>query len=109
MINDEADEVTKIFLDTLKNRHQNNLESMKGSAFVFDYVDLSYQKSHEISPNHGGSYVVSPDRIKNKKATVNPINKGYNKCFQFAVTVALNHEEVGKHAERITKIKPFIS
>ena len=41
MINDGADEVKKL-LDTLKNRHQNNLESMKCSAFVFDYVDLSY-------------------------------------------------------------------
>ena len=44
---------------------------MKGSAFVFDYVDLSYYKSHEINPNHGGSYVDSPDRIKSRKATVN--------------------------------------
>ena len=23
------------------------------------------------------------------------------------MTVALNHEEIGKHAERITKVKPF--
>ena len=37
IINDGADEVKKLF-DTLKNRHQNNLESMKGSAFVFDYI-----------------------------------------------------------------------
>ena len=34
MINDEADEVIKNFFDTLKNRPPNNLESMKGSAFV---------------------------------------------------------------------------
>ena len=26
-----------------------------------------------------------------------------------AITVALNHEEIGKHSERITKIKPFIN
>ena len=44
----------------------------------------------------------------NKKATINPINKKDNKCFQRAVTVALNCEELGKHVERITKIKPFI-
>ena len=31
-INDEAGEV----FDSLKNRDQNNLELMKGSAFVFD-------------------------------------------------------------------------
>ena len=27
------------------------------------------------------------------------------KCFQYAVTFALNHEERGKHSERITKIQ----
>ena len=38
MINDEADEVIKELFDSLKNRYQNNLESMKGSNFVFGYV-----------------------------------------------------------------------
>ena len=38
MINDEADEIIKDLLDSLKNRYQNNLESMKVSEFVFDYV-----------------------------------------------------------------------
>ena len=38
MINDEADEVIKELFDSLKNRYQNNLESMKGSELVFDYV-----------------------------------------------------------------------
>ena len=32
-----------------------------------------------------------------------------NKCFQYAVTVALNHEEIKKDPQRITKIKPFIN
>ena len=38
MINDEADEVIKGLFDSLKNRYQNNLESMKDS--VFSYVRL---------------------------------------------------------------------
>ena len=42
------------------------------------------------------------------KSTVNPINKKDKKCIQYAVIVALNHEEVGKYPERITKIKSFI-
>ena len=46
---------------------------------------------------------------KNKKATINPINKKDNKCFQYAATIALNHEQIEKHPERIAKIKPFIS
>ena len=42
MINDEADEVIEKLFESLKNRYQNNLESMKGSEFVFDYVHLSH-------------------------------------------------------------------
>ena len=40
MINNEADEVMKELFGSIKNRYQNNLESMKGSEFVFDYVYL---------------------------------------------------------------------
>ena len=46
--------------------------------------------------NCGGSYKDYPDWIKNKKATINPINKKDIKCFQYAVTVALNQEEIKK-------------
>ena len=42
MINDEADEVIKQLSDSLKNRYQNNFESIKGSEFVLDYVQLLY-------------------------------------------------------------------
>ena len=38
MINDEASKVIEELFDSLKNRYQNNLQSMKGSEFVFDYV-----------------------------------------------------------------------
>ena len=107
MINDEADEVIKELFDSLKNRYQNNLELMKSSQFVFNYVHLLYYKCHKINPNRGGSYIDSLDWIKNKRATVNPINKKDNKCFQYAVTVALNHEEIKKDWQRITKNKPF--
>ena len=96
MINHEADEVVKELFDSLKTKYQNNLESMKGSEFVFDYVQILYYKCQKTKPNLGGSYIDSPDWIKNKKATINPTNKKYNKCFQYAVTVALNHEEIGK-------------
>ena len=51
MINDEADEVMKELFDSLKNRYQNNLELIKGSEFVFDYVHLLYYKCHNIYLN----------------------------------------------------------
>ena len=40
MINYQANEVTENLFDSLKNRYQINLKSIKGSEFVFDYVHL---------------------------------------------------------------------
>ena len=82
---------------------------MKGSEFVFNCVQLLYYTCHKVNPNHGGSYIGSPDSIKSKKETIISINKKYIKCFQYAVTIALNHEEIKKHPQRITKITPFIN
>ena len=84
----------------------------KGSEFVFGLFSvchLLYYKCHKINPNRGGSYIDSPDWIKNKKATINPINKKDNKCFQYTVTVALNHEEIKKDPQRIANVKAFIN
>ena len=105
MINNEADEVTKELFDSLKYRNENNLESMKASEFVFNYLHLLYYKYHKINLNWRGSYIDS----KNKKPTINPINKNDNKCFQYPVIVTLNHEEVREEPKEITKIKLFIN
>ena len=65
----------KKLFDSLKNRYGSNLEFIKDSELVFNYLHLLYYKFRKINPNHGGSYIDSPDSIKNKKATMNPINK----------------------------------
>ena len=54
-MNDKVDEITEELFDSLKNRYQNNLESMKGSEFIFDYVHLLCYKCHKINPNRDGS------------------------------------------------------
>ena len=45
---------------------------------------------------------------KEKKATINPQNKDYNKCFQYAVTIALNYDKIEINPERVSKVKPYI-
>ena len=67
MNSDEADEVIEELFDSLKNRYQNNLESMRASEFVFDYVNLLHYKCHKTNSNRGGSYIDSSDLIKSKK------------------------------------------
>ena len=39
---------------------------MKGSEFVFDYAQWLHYKCHKINLSCGGSYIDSPDLIKNK-------------------------------------------
>ena len=66
-----------------------------------------YYKLHKISLNRGGSYLDSLKWLKNKNATINPKNND-DKCFQYAITVALNNEQIKSHPKRISNIKPFI-
>ena len=61
----------------------------------------------KVSLSRGGSYIDSTKWLKNKKATINPKNKD-DKCFQYALTVALNYEQIAKDPQRISKIKTFI-
>ena len=49
VISNEADEVIEELFDSLKNRYKNNLESIKDSEFVFDYVQLFHYKRHKIN------------------------------------------------------------
>ena len=105
MINNKTNEVIKDLLQSLLSKYLN----IKGSELVFDCVHLLYYKCHKINPDRGGSYIDFPDWIKNKKSTINPITKKDNKCFQYTITVALNPEKIKENAEKITKIKHFIS
>ena len=53
IISDEADEAIGEPIDSLKNRYENNFESIKGSDSVLDYVYLMYYKYHKINLNRG--------------------------------------------------------
>ena len=45
--------------------------------------------------------------VENIKAIINPENNDDN-CFQYALTVVLNHQNIENNPQRISKIKPFI-
>ena len=51
----------------------------------------------------------SLDSIENKRSAKKSIHKIDNKCFQHAVIVALNHEEIWKNPKRITKVNPLLN
>ena len=82
---------------------------MRGSEFVFDAVNALYHDLNKISLNRGGSYIKSPEWVGDKKVTINPQNKKDDKCFQYALTIALYYEKIKDNRQRISKIKPFIN
>ena len=104
----DADEIIEGLFGSFLRKYEENLqEKMKGLDFKFDGVNFLYYDFNKISINRGGSYIDSPQWLKNKKSTINPINDNY-KCFQYAVTLALNLDKIRKNPQRISKIKPFI-
>ena len=106
---DNANEVVNEPLESLLSIYQNGLETLtRGSDFIIDSVQLLYYKCQRINFKRGGPYIDSPDRIKEKKATINLKNEDEN-VFQYAATVALNHEKTKKDPQKISRIKPFIN
>ena len=104
----DTDEIIKELFKSLLQRYQENLqEKMKGSDFAFDGLNYLYYHLNKISISKGGSYIDFPKWLKDKKSTINPKNIDY-KCFQYAVTLALNLDKINRHPQRISKIKPFI-
>ena len=106
---DNANEVVNEPLESLLSIYQNGLETLtRGSDFIIDSVQLLYYKCQRINFKRGGPYIDSPDRIKEKKATINLKNEDEN-VFQYAATVALNHGKTKKDPQKISRIKPFIN
>ena len=104
----ETEGIINELFNTFRKRYQEGLETkMKGSSFAFDHIDLLEHPFHKISLNRGSSYIESPEWIKNKGVTINPKNTKDNKCFQYAITAALNHQNIENYPERISKHKPF--
>ena len=96
----------EIFSKLIKSFLSNYLEEEKilrsGSNFVFESVDLLSVHIHKTNLKRRKSYIKSPKWILNKGATINPKNKD-NKCFQYSITAALNHQNI----QRISNIKAF--
>ena len=92
MDGNKTDEIIDEILESLLQSYQKKLEQpIKGSEFVPDSIDLLYYHLQKIGLKRRGSYIDSPEWLKNKKATINPKNNDHN-CFQYALTVTLNHQ-----------------
>ena len=69
---------------------------------------MFYHGIYKMSLNRGESHINSPEWLKNQKATINSKNHD-DKCFKYALIVALNYAQIKSYPERILKIKPFVN
>ena len=98
-----TNEIIKNLFNSILRRYQGGLhESMRGSEFVFDYVESLNYIFHKVDLKRSGSYIETPEWIQDKGATINCQNDD-NKCFQYAITIALNYDEIGNHHQRVNK------
>ena len=94
------DVVKRLINSFLNNYQQEELILRNGSNFVFESVGLLSYHIHKTSLKRGNSYIKSPEWVANKKAIINPKNVD-GRCFEYSLVVALRHNEIKSHPERI--------
>ena len=84
---------TENVIDTFFQNFQRIQETSneRESEFIPDSVELLEYELHKIDIIRTESYIVSPDWIASKKATINPKNEKDNKCFQWSIIAGLNY------------------
>ena len=108
MFGDNNDDIIEQLFESLLKKYEENLQNKMGSSECeFDGINFLYYDFNKTSINRGGSYIDSPKWLKDKKSTRNPKNND-DKCFQYAITLALNLDKIKKDPQRVSKIKPFI-
>ena len=92
MFGDDNDDIIEQLFESLLKKYEENLQNkMRGSGSEFDGVNSLYYDFKKTSINR--SYIDSPKWLKDKKSTINPKNND-DKCFQYAITLALNLDKI---------------
>ena len=103
----DTEDVSDKLLNTILQRFQQAQETSNddGSEFIPDSVELLYYHFQRIDIRRAESYIMSPDWIASKKATINPKNEKDNKCFQWSIISRLNYNKIKeKELKKNTKI-----
>ena len=109
MMRSDTNEIVNELFDSIIQKYRELLDhSTRDSGLVFEGVESMTYDINKTIINRSGSYIESPTWLKSKKCTINPQNQNDNNCFHYAVTVAMNYDEINNHPEKISKSKPFI-
>ena len=104
----DTEDVIDTLFNTLLQRFQHAQETSndKGSEFIPESFELLYYHFQRIDIRRGESYIMFPDWIASKKATINPKNEKDNKCFQWSIIAGLNYNIIKeKELKKLLKFK----
>ena len=96
-----------MLFNTILERIQKSIETPneRGSGFSHESVALLYYYFWKIDIRRGESYMIFPNWIIPKKATINPKNEK-DKCFQWSIISVLNYNKTKEKAlKKILKFK----
>ena len=101
-----SENVIDALFNTLLQRFQKSQETSRGSEFIPDSVELLEYEFQKIDIREAESYLVTPDWIASKKATINPKKEKDNKCFQWSIIAGLNYNSIkGKELKKLLKFR----
>ena len=92
--------------DQLIKKHHDLTEFLKITDLIPEGIKSIIYNFTEIIVS--STLIESPSWLKSKKCSINSQNTD-NKCFQYSVTISLNHQKIKNNLERISKIKSFIN
>ena len=106
---DKVNDIIKELTASLFENYEEEILILRnGSCYVYDNIEVLGINFHKIEVKRGSSYRESPEWLKNKGATINPQNTKDNRCFLYKITIAINHQNIKHHPQRISKLIPFI-
>ena len=81
----DTENIIDTLFNTILNRIQQAMETSnkRESGFTHDSVGLLYSHFQKIEIISTESYIVSPNWIASKKATIHPKNEKDNECFKW--------------------------
>ena len=107
-IGSHTEDVIDTLFNTTLQRFQQAQETSNdnGSEFIPESVELLYYYFQKIKIRRAESYIMSPNWIVKKKATINLKNEKDNNCFQWAIIPGLNYNKINKkYLKKIEKLK----
>ena len=79
---------------------------MPESGFSLNKTIHMYINFRRLALTRGSFYTELPKWIKSKKTVTNHQNQDKG-CFKWAVIPALHHEEIKKHHQLISRVRPY--